>query len=150
MEQSCFAEETFLSTVDRFGKRSSFISIFICINSIFNSTCSMKRFTTRFKLSIVLLSLNFFSFTMGISVSSGNDMWKLHWEKCTARSSITDEMHYSWKFWDFNQFLGRFTVERASSFFLYFSPALWFYIPPEKLSEWIDLHKRDDWAIEYI
>ena len=79
-------------------------------------TCSIKRFTTRFNPSIVLLSLNFFSLIMEIVASSGNDMWKLQWAKWLARSSITEKIHCSWKFWDFNQFLGSCKTKNVSSF----------------------------------
>lgn len=91
--------------------------IVLCINSIFKSACLMKRLTTTFNPSTVLLSLNF------VQLDNGNNSKlqqiygeaPLHWSKGTARSQITEKIHCSRKFWDFNQFLGSFTVETAST-----------------------------------
>lgn len=66
-------------------------------------TWSIKRFTTRLELSIVVISWNFFKQISGIIARSGKDIWWLHWAKCTESSSIADKTHCSWKFLDFNQ-----------------------------------------------
>ncbi|WZY76661.1 hypothetical protein YC2023_023045 [Brassica napus] len=118
---------------NRLGDGSILNLHFLCVRSFFSckaeSTCSnvvLHDLSKTGKSEDLIPSLKalpnaslvkFVQPHKGIIASSRKDMLKLRVAKWTARSSITEKIDCSWKFRDFNQFLGIFTVVTASSYF---------------------------------